>query len=173
MNDIRINGLTYRQTWRTCNKANCKCKQGEQHGPYWMSTDGMGQRKYVGKNLPEEVTATREQIRQHAESIRSTRSDIDRQIEALRAESQALSMLMVGGKPNDSQRKIIKGFGFESCLLDDCPGVTRNDNLVPSAESQAQQESRLVHGHVPTDEQDRNLVTPGQLIIKQENGELK
>ena len=58
MNDqIKVNGVQYRQQYRRCGKPGCKCNTGEGHGPYWYSYDGNSPAKYVGAKLPESVTA--------------------------------------------------------------------------------------------------------------------
>lgn len=58
MSDITVNGVTYRQQYRKCGKAECRCVDGDpysgegMHGPYWYA-DGT---KYVGKELPQWLT---------------------------------------------------------------------------------------------------------------------
>jgi len=56
MQDYKVNGVTYRQQYRKCGKAGCKCNDGPGHGPYWYLYDGNSAAKYVGANLPEHVT---------------------------------------------------------------------------------------------------------------------
>jgi uncharacterized protein DUF6788 len=57
MNDqIKVNGVQYRQLTRKCGKPGCKCQRGEPHGPYWYAFGDTGAAKYVGANLPEHVT---------------------------------------------------------------------------------------------------------------------
>lgn len=56
MNDeFKVNGVTYRQRFNTCNKPVCKCHGGEKHGPYWYAFGDVGTAKYVGKELPQWV----------------------------------------------------------------------------------------------------------------------
>jgi hypothetical protein len=51
----RAGGLTYRLERVRCGKENCKCANGELHGPYcyaYWSEGGRTRSKYVGKKIP-------------------------------------------------------------------------------------------------------------------------
>jgi hypothetical protein len=57
------NGYKYYKEGRYCNKPNCKCHEGNPHGPYWWRrSERTGQRTYIGKNLPGEIIATYEHL---------------------------------------------------------------------------------------------------------------
>lgn len=54
---IKVNGVLYRQRLNKCSKPGCKCNiPGQEHGPYWYAFSDHGM-KYVGLKLPEHVTA--------------------------------------------------------------------------------------------------------------------
>ncbi len=58
--------ITYHQQVSYCGKARCnKCRAGIGHGPYWyayQTRDGRTVRTYIGKKLPPEVAAVREEF---------------------------------------------------------------------------------------------------------------
>lgn len=97
--DVKVNGVTYRQQFRKCGKAGCKCNTGEGHGPYWYSYDGNSAAGYVGINLPEHVTnhiallkASRDKLKAIKEKISKRRQDMylayskaDRELSTVRA----------------------------------------------------------------------------------------
>lgn len=53
--EYNVNGIAYRQKFRQCGKAGCKCRAGKPHGPYWYAFSDIGSPKYVGRELPEEI----------------------------------------------------------------------------------------------------------------------
>ena len=77
--DIKVNGVTYRQQFRKCGKAGCKCNTGEGHGPYWYSYDGSSAAKYVGIKLPEHVIKHKELLRASRPQIKKIRAEIEKQ----------------------------------------------------------------------------------------------
>ena len=97
--EMKVNGVTFRQQYRKCGKPGCKCNTNEGHGPYWYSYDGNSAAKYVGINLPEHVIkhkellkASREKLRVIKGKITKKRDDLyiayrnaDRELSALRA----------------------------------------------------------------------------------------
>lgn len=54
---INLPGYKFYQEYRKCNKEACsECGEGEGHGPYWFRRDtATGKRKYIGRELPQEV----------------------------------------------------------------------------------------------------------------------
>jgi len=99
MDELKVNGVQYRQQYRKCGKPGCKCNTGEGHGPYWYGYDGNSAAKYVGIQLPEHVTkhlallkASREKLKAIKEKISKRRDDLyesyrkaDRELSAVRA----------------------------------------------------------------------------------------
>lgn len=91
--DIRVNGVTYRQQYRKCGKAGCKCNFNEGHGPYWYSYDGNSAAGYVGINLPEHVMKHKELLKASKPKIKKIRAEIEKRRDNLyqqyrRAEKQ-------------------------------------------------------------------------------------
>ena len=81
--DIKINGVTYRQQYRKCGKPGCKCVTGEGHGPYWYGYDGNSAAKYVGINLPEQVTKQIELLKASREKLRTIKAKITKRRDEL------------------------------------------------------------------------------------------
>lgn len=78
MNDqIRVNGVLYRQQFRKCGKASCKCAETGGHGPYWYAYDGTGTGKYIGSKLPEQVLAFAALLKLHAKEIKKIRRQLE------------------------------------------------------------------------------------------------
>lgn len=77
---FKVNGVQYRQRYNECNKLiDCKCHSGEKHGPYWYSYDGSSAAKYVGKKLPEHVTARVALLKANREKFRVLKAKITKQ----------------------------------------------------------------------------------------------
>jgi hypothetical protein len=55
MEQIEVNGRTYKQQMRSCGKACCKGVQGGVHGPYWYVSEPGKALRYVGARLPDGV----------------------------------------------------------------------------------------------------------------------
>ena len=80
MNDqIKVNGVQYRQQFRKCGKPGCKCNTDEGHGPYWYSYDGNSAAKYVGINLPEHVTKHKELLKASGPKLKILKARITKQ----------------------------------------------------------------------------------------------
>lgn len=111
MNDrFVLEGITYFQQGRTCGHTECKCHQGELHGPYWYARDGMGTVKYIGKELPENI------IHAHSERLR-LESEIKNALSRLRDQSAALQSLLAGMRLDYAERMYIINLGFGSTLV--------------------------------------------------------
>lgn len=73
----KVNGILYRQQFRKCGNKSCKCEtEGELHGPYWYSYDGQSAAKYVGKQLPEQVTDHAKLLKTSAAQIKKLKADL-------------------------------------------------------------------------------------------------
>jgi len=79
MDEIKVNGVQYRQQYRKCGKPGCKCNTGEGHGPYWYGYDGSSAAKYVGIKLPEHVTKHMALLKASKPKIKKIRADIEKQ----------------------------------------------------------------------------------------------
>jgi len=76
-NEIRVDGVLYRPQRRKCGKAGCYCSNGgDGHGPYWYAYDGKSGGKYVGKNLPEQITARAALIKANAAKLKTIKGQI-------------------------------------------------------------------------------------------------
>jgi len=73
---MKINGTTYFQQYRTCNKQGCKCQDGQPHGPYWFARDHNGRVRYVGKNLDNDVLQQQQQMVRASGLLAHLRGDL-------------------------------------------------------------------------------------------------
>lgn len=112
-----LQGTTYRQEYRKCNNANCKCHNPDQdgHGPYWYARGWTGKRRYIGKELPLEIQATRGTYNKRLQEITWHRTRLATQLDALHTliTTQALT---------DSQQQTLIEMGYANCLV---PNPTR------------------------------------------------
>ena len=105
-NDITVNGVLYRQLFNTCGKPDCRCANGgEGHGPYWFAFNlGSGSgRKYIGKNLPKQVTDHLALLETERGSIGKIRAKVndrmeehDREYNRAKGELRAIDALLRG-----------------------------------------------------------------------------
>ena len=114
MQRFTLEGVTYYQQTRTCNKATCRCRHGEPHGPYWYQRDTHGRIQYLGRTLPttiEQVRVARERL---LGSIRARHRELQR-------EAAALGQLLDAAPLDDDTRAIIERLGFITALLPRSP----------------------------------------------------
>jgi hypothetical protein len=78
---IKVDGVLYRQQYRKCGKPDCKCTEGELHGPYWYSYDGNSAAKYVGKQLPAHVTDRAKLLKTSAARFKRLKQDLTKKRE--------------------------------------------------------------------------------------------
>ena len=84
MKRFELFGIVYFQEHRKCGKETCKtCQDGPGHGPYWWSRDTTGKRKYIGVNLPKDVTEAEKERNEMLGAARGHRARLQRQIDAL------------------------------------------------------------------------------------------
>ena len=107
-----LEGVTYYQQYRKCGKANCRvCREGPGHGPYWYSRDATsGRVRYIGKRLPENVTAAREA---HGVLLHSMVEERHR----LLVQFDALSRLIHNEPLTDEEREIVRVLGYGAVLV--------------------------------------------------------
>jgi len=79
MSDIKVNGVTYRQRTRKCGNKKCKCATGEEHGPYWYAFSDGGTAKYIGLELPKEITDHLAKLKASGGKIKKLREQISKQ----------------------------------------------------------------------------------------------
>ena len=77
-NDIKVNGVVYRQQFRKCGKPGCKCNTGEGHGPYWYAYDGNSVVRYVGILLPKEIKARAALIKSSGSMLKAIKTKISK-----------------------------------------------------------------------------------------------
>lgn len=116
-----LQGNTYYAEERTCGKPDCKCANGELHGPYWYRRNDMGIVKYIGKTLPDELLRIRAKRAEMDAAIKVRREKVDDEISHLRLIHDALNRLHHNQSLNNDQRKIIEWMGFGDCLVS--PGL--------------------------------------------------
>jgi len=78
-----------------CGKKNCKCAQGELHGPYWYSyrqEKGKARYKYIGKTLPDDIELLKfsETLRKRAELGRTKSGQAMEKAERARLHSRKI-----------------------------------------------------------------------------------
>lgn len=117
MDQVKVDGVSYRRLVRKCGKNGCRCNTpGKEHGPYWYAYDGMSPAKYVGVNLPEHIKKHLELLKKSAKKIKAIRADVQERlnlhrIEMYRAEKElhALSALEAG---EYAERFVLDGLGL-------------------------------------------------------------
>lgn len=110
MDSFSIEGVTYFQQGRKCNKPGCACASGLLHGPYWFTRDHTDKVTYLGKNLPKDVEDTREARDHMATAMQSEIDELNLKIAAVRR-------LMMGHALTHDDYLIVKALGFGDALL--------------------------------------------------------
>ena len=101
---IRINGKTYTQQYRQCNKPTCKCHNGEPHGPYWYERHENGRVRYIGKHLPESVLRMQEMQREASAELAGLRADLS----ALRKRVDTLDRFCSGSALDEQDLALVE-----------------------------------------------------------------
>lgn len=108
-----LEGVTYSQQYRKCGKPTCQTCQngGPGHGPYWYARDAMtGARSYVGRELPADVAAARQELR-------AKLPELTMQRERLLQQAAALGRLMAHEHLSGKDRELVAWLGFAGCLV--------------------------------------------------------
>lgn len=112
-----LQGSTYYAEQRTCGKPDCKCANGDLHGPYWYSRSQLGTVKYLGKTLPDDLLQARAKRALLETAIEEQQKKIADEIGHLRKIHDALYRLRYNQDLTADQRKIVKLMGFGDCLV--------------------------------------------------------
>ena len=109
-----LQGTTYRQEYRKCNNANCKCHAPGQdgHGPYWYARGWTGKRRYIGKQMPTHIIATRETHTTRQQEMLLQHARLHAQLDALQA-------LISTRDLNDDHKATLTNLGYADCLVPD------------------------------------------------------
>lgn len=110
MDSFQLEGTTYFQQGRKCNKPGCSCESGALHGPYWFTRDTRGKITYLGKTLPKDVEDTRE-IRDHMTPAMQS------EVNQLQLTIAAVRRLMLGHQLTGDDYMIVKNLGYGDALL--------------------------------------------------------
>lgn len=109
-----LQGSIYYTQYRKCGKpacSTCSSRNSTGHGPYWYRRDQRaGTVHYIGKRLPERITAThaaRRELRPRAAAISAT----------LRTEQAALRSFIGDAILTDEDIKILTAFGLQDGIL--------------------------------------------------------
>jgi hypothetical protein len=108
-----LEGVTYSQQYRKCGKPACQaCQNGSQgHGPYWYARDQVsGARSYVGRELPADVAAARQELARQSQELAMQR-------ERLLHQAAALGRLMAHEHLSGRDRELVAWLGFGGCLV--------------------------------------------------------
>lgn len=120
MSDLTVNGVSYRQQYRKCGKAECRCAEGDDtdlHGPYWYAIGVPRGIQYIGKNLPEAITNhlqmlkdEKAQLVEIREKIRERRREFEAALNQAREEERAIDALMNG---RETDPRVLQYLGLE------------------------------------------------------------
>jgi hypothetical protein len=88
LENFELNGIQYKLQPRYCNKENCKCHDGNPHGPYWYAYSWQGT-KYIGKELPAAILQQLENIKALTPTAQDEIDKLDTKINLLRHQMTA------------------------------------------------------------------------------------
>jgi len=112
---FELEGFAYYRQGRRCGRPGCKCAAGELHGPYFYRRDLVsGKVAYVGKQLPEAVSAAREYHNAMLGMMLGERRRLAEQLDAL-------SRLIGNRCLSESDRATLTALGFGAALVSE-PG---------------------------------------------------
>lgn len=124
-----LEGVTYSQQYRKCGKPGCQTCQngGPGHGPYWYARDAMtGARSYVGRELPADVAAARQELARQL-------SELAMQRERLLQQAAALGRLMAHEHLSGKDRELVAWLGFGGCLVQS-PAPAQTQDAAPKSD---------------------------------------
>lgn len=109
---FELEGITYRQEYRKCGKANCRtCTEGPGHGPYWYGRDqATGKRAYHGKELAPEIRNAYHWRRRNLWRLDAYR-------DAAAAQLRALDRLRDAAALDAQDRRTLEALGLGACLV--------------------------------------------------------
>ena len=115
LDQFTLQGTSYRQEYRRCNNTNCHCHHPGQdgHGPYWYARGWTAKRRYIGKQLPPDISTTRETHHARLQEMCQHRT-------RLAAELDALHRLISSQDLNNSQHATLTDLGYADCLVPRC-----------------------------------------------------
>ena len=106
MDAFYLDGWHYTQQWRRCNKPECKCNEGELHGPYWYKRHTKTrQQVYIGRNLKPAVVALVNERSAYEETIKA-------HIAQLAADQRLLQDLIEGQSLSLQERHRLEQLGY-------------------------------------------------------------
>ena len=120
MKSFTLNGHLFALEARYCNKAVCRCHKGQPHGPYWY----IDHARYVGKELPEDVTAhlIARDARLQKTAVAVQKRLLERvrllreQAGAVEEEYFAVRSASAGGYLNNADREILRKLKLEKLI---------------------------------------------------------
>lgn len=111
-----LQGVTYYQEFRRCGAAGCQCRTGGQlHGPYWYKRCD-GRARYVGRELPEDVTAARRALAQAEKKIWAKIEVLRGSARKLSEQAAALERLVRRAALSEADVRIAVEMGFGGAL---------------------------------------------------------
>jgi hypothetical protein len=118
---MNINGKTFQQQYRRCGKDCTHGPNGRGHGPYWYKSAPGGSLKYVGKDLPEEVSMHLTLLKEKQSTLKKImlsleiqEQEADRHYQHIGELRRAVSNLL-SGEPLDIQA--LKELGLEEFVI--------------------------------------------------------
>ncbi len=106
-----LQGFRYYAQGRKCSKKNCKCREGQLHGPYWYRREiASGKRKYIGKKLPMVIVAC-------YLARKDAQSGLEADINALQSRLQKLRMLQRNEALSQVDKIVLQSMGYSDCLV--------------------------------------------------------
>ncbi len=89
---IKVNGVTYRQRFNSCAKPGCKCQRGKKHGPYWYGHHDGASAKYVGMTLPKAITDHIALLKTGMPKLKKMRTDLQKRRDSLRQQMDKIDI---------------------------------------------------------------------------------
>ena len=111
MDRFWLQGVRYYQQGRKCSKANCKCQDGELHGPYWYARDETAKVRYLGRELPPEIAEKRAAYNRLFQRMERDRARLSRELDALNR------LLLCRDPLNPVEIDILRYMGYKDCLV--------------------------------------------------------
>lgn len=124
-----LEGVTYSQQHRKCGKPTCQTCQngGPGHGPYWYARNAMtGARSYLGRELPADVAAARQELRAQTPELERLRMGLLQQ-------AAALGRLLAHEHLSGKDRELVAWLGFAGCLVQS-PAAALTQDAAPKSD---------------------------------------
>ena len=122
--EFTYNGNKFKHLVRYCNKKNCKCHNGQPHGPYWYQLkNNTNQLTYIGKTIPNHIlvhlaqlAAGQEKIKKEITKLNILIRILENKLDNAEELKRELEILSRSGNANMEKLKPLKLNIFKSLL---------------------------------------------------------